>query len=547
MKENSLYDKKSIREITGKSADWDEVAKDCVAFSNAQGGVIDYGIEDDEEIPPLGQSVPDALKTELANKINGKTVGVNVRPEIMTHDNGSQYLRLHIFRGYNVASTTSGKYFLRIADNSVPITGDDITRLSAEKGYFRWEDQTSKWSWEEADKDKLKSLIDKLKASERVSDFVKQKEEKELLDYFFLTEEESDKMTNLGVLFIGTQSQRGRLMNAPVIQCIKYDDRGEKVQKYLWDDFSMSPDEIIDDIWKRVPDWRETNEISDGLFRKEIPAYDEEIIRELVCNAIVHRPYTMRGDIFINIHPNRIEVTNPGALPLGVTPENILHKSVKRNEHFANLCYALILMEREGSGYDKMYEIQLSNGKQVPRVKEGSDFVTAIVERRIISKEAIKVIRGALQIADLKQKQIICLGLIAQYESISAANLIRILNLKDRDALSPWLDPLLEYNIVHSVGSHKAKEYRISTHILRQSEYKGKTTLKRIEDYRIKELIIEDLRIYKCAPLKDIHQRIGKEIAYKKILAQIKSLVRDGIIEEVGVNRWVQYRLISKT
>jgi ATP-dependent DNA helicase RecG len=204
-------------------------------------------------------------------------------------------------------------------------------------------------------------------------------------------------------------------------------------------------------------------------------------------------------------------------------------------------------MEREGSGYDKMYEIQLSNGKQVPRVKEGSDFFTAIVERRIISKEDIKVIRGALQIADLKQKQIICLGLIAQYESISAANLIRILNLKDRDALSPWLDPLLEYNIVHSVGSHKAKEYRISTHILRQSEYKGKTTLKRIEDYRIKELIIEDLRIYKCAPLKDIHQRIGKEIAYKKILAQIKSLVRDGIIEEVGVNRWVQYRLISKT
>lgn len=547
MKENSLYDKKSIREITGKSADWDEVAKDCVAFSNAQGGVIDYGIEDDEETPPLGQSVPDALKTELVNKINGKTVGVNVRPEIMTHDNGSQYLRLHIFRGYNVASTTSGKYFLRIADNSVPITGDDITRLSAEKGYFRWEDQTSKWSWEEADKDKLKSLIDKLRTSERVSDFVKQKEEKELLDCFFLTEEESDKMTNLGVLFIGTQSQRGRLMNAPVIQCIKYDDRGEKVQKYLWDDFSMSPDEIIDDIWRRVPDWRETNEISDGLFRKEIPAYDEEIIRELVCNAIVHRPYTMRGDIFINIHPNRIEVTNPGALPLGVTPENILHKSVKRNEHFANLCYALILMEREGSGYDKMYEIQLSNGKQVPRVKEGSDFVTAIVERRIISKEAIKVIRGALQIADLKQKQIICLGLIAQYESISAANLIRILNLKDRDALSPWLDPLLEYNIVHSVGSRKAKEYRISTHILRQSEYKGKTTLKRIEDYRIKELIIEDLRIYKCAPLKDIHQRIGKEIAYKKILAQIKSLVRDGIIEEVGVNRWVQYRLISKT
>ena len=28
MKENSLYDKKSLREITGISADWNEVAKD---------------------------------------------------------------------------------------------------------------------------------------------------------------------------------------------------------------------------------------------------------------------------------------------------------------------------------------------------------------------------------------------------------------------------------------------------------------------------------------------------------------------------------------
>ena len=65
----------------------------------------------------------------------------------------------------------------------------------------------------------------------------------------------------------------------------------------------------------------------------------------------------------------------------------------------------------------------------------------------------------------------------------------------------------------------------VNTPVFKQSDYKGKTSLKRIEDYRIKELIIEDLKIYTCAPLKDIHQRIGKEIPYKKVLAQIKSLV----------------------
>ena len=543
MEENSLYDKKSLREITGKSADWNEVAKDCVAFSNAQGGVIDYGIEDDADAPPADQKVSEDVAINLEKKINGKTHNVSAHAEILTHENGGQYIRLHIARGTSSASTTSGKYFTRVSDESRPLTGDDITRLSAEKGYYRWEDEESKWSWKDADKEKLNMLLQNLRNSNRVSDFIKQKEDKELLDYYFLTVEESDKMTNLGVLFIGTQSQRGRLMNAPVVQCIQFDQYGDKVWKYLIDDFTKNPQEIIEAIWNNVPVWRESNEISDGLFRKEIPAYDEAVVRELTCNALVHRPYTVRGDIFINIHPDRIEVVNPGALPLGVTPQNILHKTVKRNEHFANLCYALQMMEREGSGYDKMYEVLLSNGKQIPIVEEGDDYVKAIVGRRIISQEAIKVIRYALQVAELRQKQIICLGLIAQHESISAADLIKLLNLKNRDALSPWLDKLVDDGIVETSGRKKGKEYRVCSHILKESGYKGQTSLKRIEPYRLRELIIEDLKIYECASLRDIQQRIGDEISYQKLWKQLDNMIKEGILESTGKNRWTKYRL----
>lgn len=543
MEENSLYDKKSLREIIGKSADWNEVAKDCVAFSNAQGGVIDYGIEDDADAPPADQKVSEEIAINLEKKISGKTQNVSVHAEIRTHENGGQYIRLHIVRGTSSASTTSGKYFTRVSDESRPLTGDDITRLSAEKGYYRWEDEESKWSWKDADKEKLTALLQYLRTSNRVSDFVKQKEDKELLNHYFLTVEESDKMTNLGVLFIGTQSQRGRLMNAPVVQCIQFDQYGDKVWKYLIDDFTKNPQEIIEAIWNNVPVWRESNEISDGLFRKEIPAYDEAVVRELTCNALVHRPYTVRGDIFINIHPDRIEVINPGALPLGVTPQNILHKTVKRNEHFANLCYALRMMEREGSGYDKMYEVLLSNGKQIPKVEEGDDYVKAIVGRRIISQEAIKVIRCALNMTELRQKQIICLGLIAQHESVSATSLIKLLNLKNRDELSPWLDKLVDCGIVETSGKNRGKEYRVNDSILRQSDYKGITSLKRIEPYRLRELIIEDLKIYECSGVKDIHERIGIEIPYKKILEQIKTMLADGIIESEGKNRWIKYKL----
>ena len=96
-------------------------------------------------------------------------------------------------------------------------------------------------------------------------------------------------------------------------------------------------------------------------------------------------------------------------------------------------------MEREGSGYDMMYETLLANGKPIPMVTEGDDSVSVSVYRRIVKEEVIKVMQHADQRYDVKQKQLICLGLIALHESLTASELIRILNLKDADALRAWL------------------------------------------------------------------------------------------------------------
>ena len=119
-----------------------------------------------------------------------------------------------------------------------------------------------------------------------------------------------------------------------------------------------------------IPDFREQYELPDGLFRQYLPLYDEVVVRELLVNALVHRPYTQRGDIFLNLHPDRLEVINPGRLPLGVTPQNILHTTVRRNEQLARLFHDLKLMEREGSGFDKIYEVLLSKaGRRQNSVK----------------------------------------------------------------------------------------------------------------------------------------------------------------------------------
>lgn len=545
MKENSLYDKKSLRAIYGPKADFREISKDCVGFANAQGGVIDFGIEDTVDIPDVNQRIPKDLSTKLINKIAGLTVNVSVTTEKIIADNGGEYLRLFIQRNaHSLASTSDGRYYIRIGDSTKPVTGDDFFRLAGDKDSTKWENVASQWTWQKCDKDKLSDFIARIKDSDRVSEFIKEKEIKEILDYFGLTKEDGDEMTNLGVLFIGTQSQRGCMLHSPIIQCIKYDADGEKVQKYLWDDYTMNPIEMIESVWVRVPDWKETNEISDGLYRRNIIAYDERVIRELCANSLVHRSYAVAGDIFINIHPDRVEFVNPGQLPLGVTVDNILHKSVKRNERMANLFYALHLMEREGSGYDKLYEVQLTLGKQVPHVEEGDDYVAVIVERRIVSHEAIKVMQTASRNIPLKQKQLICLGMIAQAGSISGSELIRQLELKDNVALRPWLRPLIHMGLVETNdGKTKSVEYRIAPQLLRDSRFKGKTTLKRIEPHRLRELIIEDLKLYGASSVKDINTRIGEEITYKSIQRMLKSLIEDELVISTGATNNVRYRL----
>ena len=358
-----------------------------------------------------------------------------------------------------------------------------------------------------------------------------------------MTDAESDKMTNLGVLFIGQQTQRGRLSNAPVIQCIKYDEYGEKVNKWLWDDYRMNPKEMIDSIWETVPEWKESYEVPDGMRRKNIPAYDESVIREILCNALVHRPYTTRGDVFINIHPDRVEVVNPGQLPLGVTPENILHKTLKRNEHLTNLCFVLHMMEREGSGYDKMYEQQLLFGKSVPKVIEGDDFVKAIVERRIKDMDAYKFMQDVKKRFELKQKATICLGLIAQFGPVSGSQLVKMLELSGSDALRAWIRPLQENGLIESSEDNtKGKLYFISSDMRKAT---AKKTAKQLQNEAIREAVINDFMANRDSSLREVADRLSHLASYLIIRRHILKLEEEGKIQSHGQGRWIRFTWVG--
>jgi ATP-dependent DNA helicase RecG len=538
--EGQLLDKKSLRAVLGKTADWGELARDCVAFANATGGHLLIGIENNQSIPPAGQQVPIELPDTLRRKLAGRTVNVVALPDIRTAANGGQYIDLTIPRAIAVASTTDGRYFLRVADQSKPVTGDEVMRLATERSALPWETQTTLHvPRTERDSGKFRRLLEALRASDRVKASVKEKGDEELLDHYQLAQDEY--LTHLGILCIGKRQHRAQLTTAPVIQFIKYDEHIQKVNKLVWDDHALNPVELIEAVWQDVPDFRERYELPDGLYRQNVPAFDEIVVRELLVNALVHRPYTQRGDIFLNLHPDRLEVVNPGLLPLGVTPWNVLHTTVRRNEHLARLFHDLKLMEREGSGFDKMFEVLLSQGRPVPELAELHDCVQVTVRRRIIKPEVIDFIAKADQTYRLTQRERIVLGLLAQHDALTARELATALELPGIEVLQPWLTRLLDWNIVHSAGRTQATRYFVAPELLRSLSFPVGTTLKRIEPHRLAALILEDLRRYPRSSTSEVHQRIGSEIHPRQIKRALDALIARNEIHFKGDNRWRRY------
>jgi len=121
------------------------------------------------------------------------------------------------------------------------------------------------------------------------------------------------------VLWLVKRNDRIKLLYTPTIHFLKFDEREQKVNKLLWENHDLNPKELIEAIWTEIPDWKEGIDVADGMFRKFVPNYEEEVIRELMANALVHRPYTTRGDIFINLFADRLEVVNPGLFPIRLT------------------------------------------------------------------------------------------------------------------------------------------------------------------------------------------------------------------------------------
>jgi len=100
-------------------------------------------------------------------------------------------------------------------------------------------------------------------------------------------------------------------------------------------------------------------------------------VREAIINAIVHADYAERGSpIRVAVFDDRIEVENPGLLPLGLTIDDIRKGVSKlRNRVIGRVFHELGLIEQWGSGIQRMTAACQETGLPVPVLEEvGAQF-----------------------------------------------------------------------------------------------------------------------------------------------------------------------------
>ncbi|MDP3057849.1 MAG: putative DNA binding domain-containing protein [bacterium] len=201
-------------------------------------------------------------------------------------------------------------------------------------------------------------------------------------------------------------------------------------------------------------------EIIEGPYRKTMEEIPLVAYREAVANAIVHRDYLRNSDLRIEFYANRVDISSPGGLPIGLSEEEYYggRVSIARNRIVAETFLRLKIIEKLATGirrikeYYKTYEV-----KPEFRVFENSSLVSLPMVYRSDNTKT----RGNIETADyLMEKEQLVYRVLKERGALSRVELERELNLK-KSQTSIILQKLRFKAIIARIGSGKDTKYII--------------------------------------------------------------------------------------
>ena len=116
-------------------------------------------------------------------------------------------------------------------------------------------------------------------------------------------------------------------------------------------DLTVEPG-IVDRAWDFVRRNTVSSARLEGAQRHERWEYPEEVLREVLVNALVHRDYSIAGtDVMLSIFSDRLEIQSPGRLPNTVTVEGMRSgMRYARNQTLVNVMRDYGYVDARGMG-----------------------------------------------------------------------------------------------------------------------------------------------------------------------------------------------------
>ena len=313
--------------------------KTVSAFSNYDGGIILFGVDDDGNIKGLSDIIKACL--DIENKINDT---ISPQPDYVLEPNEvNKTIKLIVKSGLQKPYLYKSKAYKRNDSATIEVDTLEFSRLVLEGKNISFEELPYK------DQNlTFHFLEEQLEKSIQINSFN--------LDTL--------KTLNLYDNNNGYNNAAGLLADTndfPGVDIIKFGESISIIQKRITFDH-MSILEVYKKTLEVFRDYYRY-EVIEGSERKNVEKIPEAAFREAIANGLIHRMWDMNSHIRISMFDNHINIVFPGGLPSGISAEEYLNgkTSVLRNRNLANVFYRLGFVEIFGTGITRIKQLYESS------------------------------------------------------------------------------------------------------------------------------------------------------------------------------------------
>jgi len=505
---------------------FEKLVEYCVAIANEGGGKIILGVTDERPRTVVGTGAyaePGRTEAGLHQRLGHRI------PVEEYHGDGKRVLIIHVpTRLPGTAWSINGKFLKRAGDDLTGMSDGELREIFAEAG-------------PDFSAEPCPAGLGDL-APEAISEFRRRwarkaakprieawSDEETLTSAELLVE---GKLNYAALILLGTRAALGRhLAQAEVV----FEYRSSEASGPAADreDYRGGFFLFHDALWQKINLRNDRQSYQDGLFRYDIPTFDETAVREALLNAIAHRDYRLGGSVFVRQYSRRLEIVSPGGFPVGITAENILDQQNPRNRRLSEALARCGLIERSGQGLNLMVENAIRQSKPLP------DFSGSAPHEVRLKLEG--TVQNPLFIRFLERLGEDKLRGFSTYDFLALDAIAREIPLTE-EARSR-LPGLIEAGAVESLGRGRGMRYHLSKGLYASLGKRGAYTRRRGLDHETnKALLDRHLKENAAdgAPLADLCQVLPalSESAVQRLLGELRL---EGKAELHGKRRWARW------